>query len=110
MQWTLGAINVFFLWVFGVPVTYYTALVRGGGVSSVWTWINAPYTCMNLSLIAIFIMTDWQKVQRKIQDGGQAEANIDFEAQQKRANGVENETLELLNGGNRADRYGGANQ
>lgn len=116
MQWTLGAINIFFLWVFGVPVTYYTALVHGGGLGSVWTWINAPYTCMNLSLIVIFMFKDWQKVQAKIRERDEDETptSVDFEAQQKRANGVlENERLGLLNGGknkNPMDRYGGADQ
>jgi hypothetical protein len=114
MQWTMGAINVFFLWIFGVPVTYYSALVRGGGLASVWTWINAPYACMNVSLIVIFIVMDWQKVQTKIQDREEVEASIDFEVQRRTINGVEKETVGLLNGGNasapRRYDYGGAGQ
>lgn len=69
MQWTLGAVNFFFLWIFGIPVTYHFALVKGGGLDSAWTWINAPYACMNIALIAIFVTKDWYAVQTKIRSG-----------------------------------------
>lgn len=66
LQWTLGVINLFFLWGFGIPVTYYFALVQGGGLNAAWTWINAPYTGMNISLIILFCTLDWKVVQAKI--------------------------------------------
>ena len=109
MQWTLGAINIFFLWVLGVPVTYYAALVQGGGLGTVWTWINAPYTGMNLSLIAIFIVKDWQRVQTKIQEREEGEADMHLEAHQNSrvSPGVATETLGLLKGGDPGGKYGG---
>ena len=68
-QWGLGAVNFTFLWIFGIPVTYHFALVKGGGLDSAWTWINVPYAMMNLTLIAIFVTKDWHAVQAKIRSG-----------------------------------------
>jgi Na+-driven multidrug efflux pump len=68
MQWTLGAVNFFFLWIFGIPVTYYFALLRGGGLDAAWTWIDVPYACMHLSLLVIFVTADWHKEKDKIQE------------------------------------------
>ena len=76
-QWTLGAVNFFFLWGFGIPVTYYFAWLQGGGLETAWNWINPPYTCMNISLCAIFTTTDWYKVQEKIKSG----EIVDFSAE-----------------------------
>eukprot|EP00934_Nitzschia_sp_Nitz4_P004444 Nitzschia sp. Nitz4//scaffold19_size178191//98844//100449//NITZ4_001982-RA/size178191-augustus-gene-0.107-mRNA-1//-1//CDS//3329540696//4434//frame0 len=72
MQWTLGAINFIFLWIFGVPITYYFAVLQGQGLAATWTWINAPYSCMNICLIILFFSADWHKVQAEIkkQDNG----------------------------------------
>jgi len=67
MQWSQAAINLLFLWVFGIPITYYLALVRNGGLAMVWTLINVPYVCMNTCLILLFVRSDWYKVQAKIQ-------------------------------------------
>jgi len=69
IQWTLGAVNFFFLWCFGIPITYHFAIVRGGGLNAAWTWINAPYTCMNITLVAIFCTKDWYMVHQKIRRG-----------------------------------------
>ena len=69
MQWVLGAVNFFFLFFFGIPVTYHFAVVRGGGLDAAWTWINAPYTCMNATLLTIFVTKDWYLVQAKIRSG-----------------------------------------
>jgi Na+-driven multidrug efflux pump len=80
-QWTLGAVNFFFLWIFGLPVTYYFALVRGGGLDAAWTWINVPYACMNLSLLAIFVTADWHKVRDKIQERIVADPSTELESQ-----------------------------
>ena len=66
-QWTLGFVNTFFLFVVSLPVCYYLAVVRGGGLEVAWTWINYPYVGINGVLIALFTFTDWYKVQKKIQ-------------------------------------------
>lgn len=106
MQWTLGAINLFFLWGLGVPITYYCALVRGGGLASVWTWINAPYTGMNISLVVIFLFSDWKKVQTKIREREEVEASIEVEAQRKLAT-AKTEAETLLNDFRKIEKYGG---
>lgn len=110
MQWTLGAINFFFLWIFGIPVTYYFALVRGGGLASVWTWINVPYTCMNIGLIIIFIMADWQDVHKKINEREEKCAALDVETQlghDKQSDTLSLETQELLTADVKMNSYGG---
>ena len=110
MQWTLGAINFFFLWIFGIPITYYFALVRGGGLASVWTWINVPYTCMNIALIIIFIMADWQEVHEKIIEREEACEALDVETQleqEKQSDNMPMETQALLTPDFKVDSYGG---
>lgn len=86
MQWTLGAVNFFYVWLCGVPITYYYAVAKGGGLSSAWTWINAPYSCINVTLFAIFCVYDWQDVQDKIHEdpyyddvSGDADGDVDLE-------------------------------
>ncbi len=66
LQWSLGVINLVWLWAFGLPVIYYSAIMKDGGLQSVWTWINVPYLAMNLCLIFLFSITDWYKVQERI--------------------------------------------
>jgi MATE family multidrug resistance protein len=67
-QWTLGVINLVWLWVFGIPVIYYTSILQDGGLQSTWTWINVPYFAMNVCLMILFMTTDWYKVQAKIKE------------------------------------------
>ncbi|CAJ1962052.1 unnamed protein product [Cylindrotheca closterium] len=67
MQWTLAGVNIFWLWVVGLPAIYYMAYVREGGVESAWSWINYPYVGMNSCLIAAYAMTNWYQIADKIQ-------------------------------------------
>ncbi len=67
-QWSLGIINFVFLWIFGLPVIYYYAVVCGEGLDAVWTWINVPYMGMNISLILLYVFVDWYKIQDMIKD------------------------------------------
>jgi multidrug resistance protein, MATE family len=69
MQWYLGSVNFFFLWIFGLPVTYYSTITLGGGLEAAWTCINVPYILMNVTLLGIFFFTDWYKIQDKILSG-----------------------------------------
>lgn len=66
MQWTLGVVTFVFLWVVGLPVLYFFALIRDGGLDSVWTWVYPPYTAMNLLLIAAFMRADWYQISAAI--------------------------------------------
>lgn len=68
MQWTLAGVNVFWLWVFGLPAIYYFAVTQEGGLDAAWTWINFPYVGMNACLIIAFIRTNWNDVAHRIQD------------------------------------------
>ncbi|KAG7343937.1 MATE efflux family protein [Nitzschia inconspicua] len=69
-QWTLGVINLFFLWLFpGIPMIYYTTIILKQGLDAAWTWINVPYICMNLCLVVLFLCTDWHAVQQQIKKG-----------------------------------------
>ena len=65
-QWSLGIINFVFLWLFALPMIYYTAVVLDQGLNAVWFWMNIPYLCMNITLIFLFIFTDWYQIQEKI--------------------------------------------
>ena len=75
-QWALGTINVVFLWVLGMPIIYYTAIVErheddddggSGGLETIWFWMNLAYAGINLSLLwFLFFRTDWYEVQAAI--------------------------------------------
>ena len=66
-QWDLGFINTFFLMIFGLPVIYYTTIIReGGGLDDVWFWMNICYAGINGSLIAVFVSADWYKIRDEI--------------------------------------------
>jgi len=65
-QWPLGVINLIFLWLFGLPIIYYTAIVLDQGLGAVWYWMNVSYLCMNVTLIVLFVSTDWYQIQQQI--------------------------------------------
>eukprot|EP00535_Pseudo-nitzschia_heimii_P011877 CAMPEP_0197194454 /NCGR_PEP_ID=MMETSP1423-20130617/29264_1 /TAXON_ID=476441 /ORGANISM="Pseudo-nitzschia heimii, Strain UNC1101" /LENGTH=84 /DNA_ID=CAMNT_0042647879 /DNA_START=34 /DNA_END=285 /DNA_ORIENTATION=- len=65
-QWPLGVINFVFLWLFGLPTIYYTAVVLDQGLDAAWFWMNIPYLCMNIALMGMFLYTDWHKIRRQI--------------------------------------------
>jgi len=77
MQWTLAGANIFWLWVVGLPVIYYMAYLREGGLDCAWSWINFPYVGMNCCLIAAYAMADWQKVADKIREEEEDNVSID---------------------------------
>ena len=102
-QWDLGMINVFFLWVFGMPIIYYTTIIKeNGGLQDAWLWMNIAYIGINGTLIVVFCTADWYKIQEKILsrssssngDGGDGNKNEtrDFSMQL-----TTNETTSLLN-------------
>jgi multidrug resistance protein, MATE family len=67
-QWSLGIINFAFLWILGLPTIYFTAILLGGSLDAVWTWINALYLGMNICLIILLVFVDWEIIQEKIVD------------------------------------------
>mmetsp|Transcript_13334 Transcript_13334/g.20966 ORF Transcript_13334/g.20966 Transcript_13334/m.20966 type:complete len:591 (-) Transcript_13334:68-1840(-) len=121
-QWTFGAANFFFLWVVGIPVTIYHALILGGGLDAAWTWVNAPYVGINVTLLVIFFGgTDWNAVKDKINNYSNDEINDDDEASRMELEGIHKKLLSgtkgtheerkgLLHGGDfDKTEYGGAN-
>lgn len=65
-QWPLGVINFIFLWIFGLPIIYYKAILCHEGLNAVWYWMNIPYLCMNITLCILFVYSDWYKIQKQI--------------------------------------------
>lgn len=66
MQWTLGIVNTFFLWVVGLPAVYVFAVVCGGGLDTAWAWVYPPYIFMNAGLLFAFFSADWYVVAKAI--------------------------------------------
>ncbi len=93
-QWPLGVINFVFLWLFGLPMIYYTAVVQDQGLDAAWYWMNIPYLCMNVTLGILFVFTDWNEVQEQILDTG--EKNIETNGDQPGGTDVLNEKTSLL--------------
>jgi Na+-driven multidrug efflux pump len=91
-QWTLGAINLFFLWIFpGLPMIYYTTITLHQGLNAAWTWVNVPYMCMNICLLVLFVSTDWHAAQEKITKSQDEEDQMT-----QRFGEVSNEKSELI--------------
>lgn len=66
MQWTLGMLTIFFLWVIGVPGLFYYGLWSYQSLSVVWSWIDPPYIFINLALLYAFISADWDDISIQI--------------------------------------------
>lgn len=57
-QWILAIINVFYLWIFGMPVIYYTAIVSNNKgdedtstrLKTIWFWMDVAYAGINITL------------------------------------------------------------
>jgi MATE family multidrug resistance protein len=81
MQWTLGVVNCVCLYGIGIPVTYYFALVRGGGIEAAWTWINAPYLCMNITMLVAFVTKDWHRLSAEIRERERMDPETELESQ-----------------------------
>jgi multidrug resistance protein, MATE family len=62
MQWTLGIVAIVFLWVMGLPASYYFAVVRGQGLGAAWSWIGPPYVAINIVVMIAFVLKDWDEL------------------------------------------------
>ena len=105
-QWTLGYVNFFFLFILGLPICYYLAVVQEGGLEVAWSWINVPYLGINCVLVAIFAGTNWHEVQEKIQTKGYDDLKTTAELNHAES-GLNGERLGLLNNNTLAPPYGG---
>jgi MATE family multidrug resistance protein len=97
-QWSLGVINFVFLWLFGLPMIYYTAIVRDKGLDAAWFWMNIPYLCMNVTLFVMFVFTDWHQIQEQILLAGEKKNTEDNDDNDDQQGGpaVANERTSLL--------------
>lgn len=68
-QWSLGAVNFFFLWVFGVPAAYFATITLEGGLDAAWTCMNISYLTINVALLVLFSKADWLGIHEKIVAG-----------------------------------------
>jgi multidrug resistance protein, MATE family len=66
MQWTLGIITIVFMWVLGLPTTYYVAVWRQGGIQGAWATIWPAYLGINIVIVTAFVRTDWHAISRAI--------------------------------------------
>jgi Na+-driven multidrug efflux pump len=96
MQWTLGGVNIFWLWVFGLPTIYHFAVTRGGGLEAAWTWINYPYVAMNVCLIVALAKTNWHDVADKIKDKEGIDPSMELLLELQEIGNANNENEGLL--------------
>mmetsp|Transcript_15781 Transcript_15781/g.24027 ORF Transcript_15781/g.24027 Transcript_15781/m.24027 type:complete len:221 (-) Transcript_15781:285-947(-) len=64
-QMVIGAWTVIFLWILGLPLIYYTAIVQGGGLTKLWHWLYLPYLLVNIIMSFNFIF-DWEELGKEI--------------------------------------------
>jgi Na+-driven multidrug efflux pump len=96
-QWVLGTINTFFLWVFGMPVIYYTAVIReNGGLEDAWFWMNVAYMGINGALIVVFVTADWYEIQETILCCNETKVDDNNDDQSLESEIVVNESTALL--------------
>jgi MATE family multidrug resistance protein len=66
MQWTLGLVTIFFLWILGLPSAYYFAITRGGGLLAAWRCVWPPYLAINFVLMLAVWRKDWEVIAKQI--------------------------------------------
>jgi hypothetical protein len=99
-QWVLGAINAFFLWVFGMPIIYYTTVIReNGGLEDTWFWMNVACMGINGTLIVVFFTSDWYEIQETILGCNVTKADDDDDANRSlESDTAVNESTALVTG------------
>jgi Na+-driven multidrug efflux pump len=97
IQWTLGGVNFFWLWLFGLPAIYHVAVTRGGGLEAAWTWINYPYFGMHVCLIAAFVKESWRDVADNINDKEGIDPSTELLPDMQQHGNTNHETVGLLN-------------
>jgi Na+-driven multidrug efflux pump len=66
MQWTQGITTAVILWLFGLPTTYYLAVVQDGGILAVWHSLWPPYVLINVVLATAIIRADWNAIADQV--------------------------------------------
>lgn len=67
IQWYQGMALVSTLWMFGLPLTYYFAIAKHGGVNAVWFCLWPPYLTIDIIMAIVFARKDWSSVTESIQ-------------------------------------------
>jgi MATE family multidrug resistance protein len=66
MQWTLGVVTFFFLWIFGLPSALFFGVSVYESLDVVWDLIWPPYMFANVTLVSIFLSKDWNTISRDV--------------------------------------------
>lgn len=66
MQWTLGVVNLAFLWFVALPGLYVHSVVYHGGLGAAWSWIYPPYFIMNVILVHRIYVSDWDAISHEV--------------------------------------------
>jgi Na+-driven multidrug efflux pump len=66
MQWSLGLVCTFFLWIVALPGLYLHSVTYDGGFVTAWNWIYPPYLFMNIVLLYQFLTSSWDDISREI--------------------------------------------
>ena len=66
LQWTLGMSTFLVLWIFGLPMAFYSSVTCSGGLNAAWTWVWPPYVVLNVYLAVVIVRVDWQDIAEQI--------------------------------------------
>jgi len=62
MQWLQGLSTVVWLWMIGIPATYYFGVAKHGGLVVAWWWYLPPYIGISGNLLITFYRKDWDEI------------------------------------------------
>jgi multidrug resistance protein, MATE family len=65
-QAILGCICIIYLWIVGLPITYYFAIHRGGGFNTAWKVMCPIYLGINATLIRFLTRMDWEHIAKQV--------------------------------------------
>jgi hypothetical protein len=54
------------LWCFGLPLIYYVAFVKKGGLLGLWSCMPVTYAFFNIALVLSYTMADWTQISDEI--------------------------------------------
>ena len=76
LQWRMAVCLTACLWGFLLPTVFWKAVVRSGGLLSLWTLLPTGYTCMNVVMRLSYAYVSWDdkssEAKRKLQDRSSA--------------------------------------
>ena len=65
-QGMFGCISILFMIILGIPLTYYNAIMQGGGLTVAWTTIWMPTVAINLLMFGVVTMADWEGIASNV--------------------------------------------